>query len=1055
MTAHSTPRICLRLLLSLALLSLTLAPPAPSRAAPTPPPPASPGVISGVPGVAEKRAVVSWDDIVRQDRQRQAAAGRPYETPWQGESPAPDPAPLPAADLPPALAAAGSLQPAAPETASPPLAASFAALGDNSAVIPPDTHGSPGPNHLMTTLNTEVRMQTRSGTVLSTAGLNTFWSKVNGTAGAFDPRVLYDPYGQRWIVVACDDAATTTSGLLIGASQTSDPTGLWNLYRVKASDTNWIDYPSVGFNKNWVAVSVNIYTTGGSYVRKEIYAFDKAGLYENIEKAEAAHQRLSDSSSGGTWAPAVTYDNSLEQLYLLQVYSSDAGQVRLGMISGPVGAPTFSTAITGWMVFSGSGWSQQSNASRTDFAPQLGSAQKIQTNDARMQNVVYRNGSLWATHTIFLPAGGAPTRSSVQWWQIAPNNPPATPPGIVQSGRVDDPSGVNFYAFPSIAVNQNSDLLLGYSRFSASQYASGNYAFRAASDPPGTLRTDTVMKAGEAPYYKVFSSLRNRWGDYSHTYVDPVNDRDFWTIQEYAAPHLDGYDRWGTWWGKLVPPPTPFGKSAPADGAANQNPALQLSWTASSMSGGGYEYCLDTTNNSACDTAWTSTLTATQVSPPGLGGGQTYYWQVRAATAGGTTIADSGAWWSFTTLPDPPATFAKTAPGNGATGVSTSPLLSWGASNGAVKYEYCLDTTPGSVCDSAWISTTLNTSVQISGLQNLTTYYWQARAVNSVGTTEADGGQWRSFTTAAMPGGFSKTLPGDGVTGQAKNPLLTWGASSGAAAYQYCVDQVNDGACTTTWITVTGSTSAQLAGLQQGTLYYWQVRANSPGGTVYANGGVWWSFRTVYDPPGAFNKSSPGNSSTLQPASLTLQWGASAGALSYEYCLDDSANSVCNTTWISTGLSTSKLVSGLDPLKLYSWQVRATNLGGTVLANSGTWWSFTTEDTPAGAFSKLYPASAQLDLPLTLSLTWSASSGALSYQYCLDTTNDSACSGSWISAGTQLSVTVSGLKYGTLYYWQVRALKTNTNPTQASGGSWWQFRTGYYKIYMPLIRMRK
>ena len=37
--------------------------------------------------------------------------------------------------------------------------------------------------------------------------------------------------------------------------------------------------------------------------------------------------------------------------------------------------------------------------------------------------------------------------------------------------------------------------------------------------------------------------------------VDPVDDTNFWTIQEYAAPPSGG-DRWGTWWGKVGPPIT-------------------------------------------------------------------------------------------------------------------------------------------------------------------------------------------------------------------------------------------------------------------------------------------------------------------------------------------------------------------------------------------------------------------------------------------------------------------------------------------------------------------
>ena len=47
-------------------------------------------------------------------------------------------------------------------------------------------------------------------------------------------------------------------------------------------------------------------------------------------------------------------------------------------------------------------------------------------------------------------------RASVQWWQIDPNTL-----AVLQFGRVDDPNGVEFYGYPSIAVNQNKDVLIG------------------------------------------------------------------------------------------------------------------------------------------------------------------------------------------------------------------------------------------------------------------------------------------------------------------------------------------------------------------------------------------------------------------------------------------------------------------------------------------------------------------------------------------------------------------------------------------------------------------
>ena len=193
--------------------------------------------------------------------------------------------------------------------------------------------------------------------------------------------------------------------------------------------------------------------------------------------------------------------------------------LRFYSITGSISSPNINTN----QVFPATEpWS--SSPSVANFAPQANSSVAIQNNDARIQNVVFRNGSIWATHTVFYPHSG-PTRSAVQWWQLS------TAGSIQQVGRVDDQSGVNFYSFPSISVNKFNDALLGFSSFSTNQYASANYTFRAFDDGANTMRTIVTLKAGEGVYYKTGTGTRNRWGDYSATMVDPVNDADFWTIQ--------------------------------------------------------------------------------------------------------------------------------------------------------------------------------------------------------------------------------------------------------------------------------------------------------------------------------------------------------------------------------------------------------------------------------------------------------------------------------------------------------------------------------------------
>jgi hypothetical protein len=135
---------------------------------------------------------------------------------------------------------------------------------------------------------------------------------------------------------------------------------------------------------------------------------------------------------------------------------------------------------------------------------------------------------------------------------------------VQQLGRIDSPSAQFDYAYPTLDVNSRDDMMIGHSRFGASQYASANYSFRMHNDPPNTLGPDTVFKAGEAPYFKDFGTGDNRWGDYSNVAVDPVNDLDLWTIQEYAGTA----NNWGTWWGNVsfdnsAPTPTPTATATP------------------------------------------------------------------------------------------------------------------------------------------------------------------------------------------------------------------------------------------------------------------------------------------------------------------------------------------------------------------------------------------------------------------------------------------------------------------------------------------------------------
>jgi FlaG/FlaF family flagellin (archaellin) len=300
-----------------------------------------------------------------------------------------------------------------------------------------------------------------------------------------------------------------------------------------------------------------------------------------------------------------------------------------------------------------------------------------------------------------------------------------------------------------------------------------------------------------------------------------------------------------------------------------------------------------------------------------------------------------------------PGPFSKTGPANGATGQPLTVSLSWSASSGdpVPGYYYCFDTTNDGSCTGWWAA---SSGVVIGPLSPGTTYYWQVAAINSQGTTYADGGAtafWQFTTGSAFPpGAFGKTGPGNGATGQPLSVTLSWGSSSGAPTptYRYCLDTTNDGACS--YWTFTSATSAVIGPLSPSTTYYWQVFATNSQGTTYADGGAtaFWQFTTAAAaPPGAFGKIGPLNGAVGQPLSVTLSWSASAGLPTpptgrYFYCYDTTNDGRCDL-WAGT-TSTSVVIDDLDPNTSYYWQVFAINSQGTTYADGSAtaFWKFTT-----------------------------------------------------------------------------------------------------------------
>lgn len=78
---------------------------------------------------------------------------------------------------------------------------------------------------------------------------------------SFDPRVLYDPNNDRYILVFLNGTSSTTNTPVLGFTKTNDPNGEWHFYQIPGNpfnDTSWSDYPIISINEHDIFLTLNL-----------------------------------------------------------------------------------------------------------------------------------------------------------------------------------------------------------------------------------------------------------------------------------------------------------------------------------------------------------------------------------------------------------------------------------------------------------------------------------------------------------------------------------------------------------------------------------------------------------------------------------------------------------------------------------------------------------------------------------------------------------------------------------------------------------------------------
>lgn len=163
------------------------------------------------------------------------------------------------------------------------------------------TNGTPTDNNMcisndgiiMSAVNSNVRFYNEEGELLAFRTLAAIARDAgNFSASAYDPHTIYDPEADRFILIFLSGYSSKNTNMVVGFSQTNDPAGDWNFYKLPGNvhgDNTWSDYPFAGITHDELFIPVLLWYNGesgwDSEAQELIWQIDKQKGYEgeNLE----------------------------------------------------------------------------------------------------------------------------------------------------------------------------------------------------------------------------------------------------------------------------------------------------------------------------------------------------------------------------------------------------------------------------------------------------------------------------------------------------------------------------------------------------------------------------------------------------------------------------------------------------------------------------------------------------------------------------------------------------------------------------------------------------
>jgi hypothetical protein len=384
-----------------------------------------------------------------------------------------------------------------------------------------------------------------------------------------DPRAFYDPNDKRFFLAigaenGVADTCPFSANFYVAVSQTSDPSGSWNVYHFNADPLGvggFGDYTQLGFDAQAVYIGMNLFpvTPAGVKACPVGYCWAQTLLINKHEMESGAsvstpnliYDYTVDGFPLDTVQPVETIANLSQQPSATPLISSAnffgpdgngcfpevCDQLYVFGVSSPLTTP-----VVSFRLVTAPGWTYPPNGDE----PGCGGC--METIDSRITGQPIYSPYHGGTVSFGLGTGvriGTLTWPGNEWGEVsvASSGGSLTSASLYQSGYIDAIGVTN--SFADTMLTPSGSLFVVDDVMSPTMYPGWVYYVQRPSDALGTLRAPALVQAGLDSFLPQFGKPGSgdlRWGDFEASSYTGFSDNEVWLASQYGNTDYD----WGT-----------------------------------------------------------------------------------------------------------------------------------------------------------------------------------------------------------------------------------------------------------------------------------------------------------------------------------------------------------------------------------------------------------------------------------------------------------------------------------------------------------------------------